>query len=509
MASGHEYSTALKEVFFRVITFVEAEKNGPQIPLYKTTQRIQTMLGISERSVFNLKQEMKNIKDKEEAERQKKEEEETKKKEETIQMQQNVMMRLRPRSSTTESSISSPPDQISVDTSPSASHRKQHWETSVPKPHPPMKQGHSGRSPLILSEQAQDAIRYQFHLMITEKVYPTTKTLLARLLAEYNDFPVRSVTTLWRQMRQLGFSYKSTTKSSVLLDGVSFVAHRASYFRRLDELRASGARIYYHDETWLSAGEEKRSIWVDAQGKGRLRKQDGQGRRIAISAMIGSQGFVEPIDIWHCDKDHTMNSERFHKWIEYASSRLRINHGPNQPIAIIIDNAPWHNILCDDAKPPKRAWTKSELQKWLTGKNIAWDIKMSKAELVELAFANIPTKRYVTNEIARTFDVEILRLPIKHCTLNPIELAWAQLKYYVRNKNVNFRLSDVEDAALEFIGAVDEDASKSFIEHTYKVETTFKAADAIVENHIEPQLVETDKEDNSDPIDDDDSDISE
>ncbi len=138
-----------------------------------------------------------------------------------------------------------------------------------------MKQGHSGCPRLILSEQAQDAIRYHFHLMIIGKVYPTTKTLLARLLDQYDDFPVHSVTTLWRQMHQFGFSYKSTTKSPVLLDGVSFVAQRASYFRRLDELRASGAHVYCHDETWLSAGEEKRSIWVDAQGQGRLRKQDG------------------------------------------------------------------------------------------------------------------------------------------------------------------------------------------------------------------------------------------
>ncbi|CAF3293354.1 unnamed protein product [Rotaria sp. Silwood2] len=213
-------------------------------------------------------------------------------------------------------------------------------------------------------------------------------------------------------MRQLGFSYKATAKSPVLLDEVHFVAQRASYFRYLDELRAAGALIYYHDETWLGAGEEKRNIWVDDQGKGRLRKQDGQGKRIAISAMMGLEGFVEPIDVWQCDKDHAMNSERFHKWIEDAASRLRIKHGPGQPIAIIIDNAPWHNVLCDDTKPPQRAWTKYKLQQWLTRKGIAWDVKMSKTELLKLALSNVPPKRYVTNTIPRAFDVEILRLPI-------------------------------------------------------------------------------------------------
>jgi transposase len=168
-----------------------------------------------------------------------------------------------------------------------------------------------------------------------------------------------------------------------------------------------------------------------------------------------------------------------------------------------------HNVLCDDAKPPQRAWTKYKLQQWLTRKGFAWDAKMSKAELLELALSNVPPKRYVTNTIAQAFDVEILRLPVKHCTLNPIELAWTQLKSHVRNTNVNFRLSDVEDSALDFIAAVDEDLAQSFIEHTYKIENIFKAADAIVENDIEPQLIETDEEEDSEATDDNESDISE
>ncbi|CAF4321303.1 unnamed protein product [Didymodactylos carnosus] len=229
-------------------------------------------------------------------------------------------------------------------------------------------------------------------------------------------------------MRRLGFSYKSMPKIPVLLDDVSFVAQRAFYFRRLTELRESGAFIYFHDETWLNAGQEKRSIWIDEKGEGRLRKHDGKGKRIAISAMIGVQGFVEPFDVRTCDSDHAMNSDHFHKWIRDAAGRLRINHGAGSIIATIIDNATWHNVLCDDAKPPKRAWRKDQLQQWLDNHRIQWVPRLSKAELLQLAFENVPPKRYVSNAIARAFDVEVLRLPIKYCVLNPIELAWAQLK---------------------------------------------------------------------------------
>jgi hypothetical protein len=494
MARGYEYSAELKGTFFRVISFIESEKNGTQIPVYNTTQRIQAILGISERSIFNLKREMKHLAAQVEIDQKKKEEENRKE----MEIQQNAEMEqllntIRRRSqsmdATTVSNASAALDQVS-----SYRKSKRKWEASIPRAKSPLKRGHSGRPAVILSEQAEDTIRFTFHAMLAEKVYPTTSTLLARLLNAHEDFPIRSVTTLWRHMRRLGFSYKSTSKIPVVLDDVSFVAQRASYFRRLNELRESGAFIYYHDETWLNAGEEKRNIWIDEKGKGRLRKHDGKGKRIAISAMIGVEGFVEPFDVWLCDSDHAMNSDRFHKWIGDAAGRLRIKHGAGPTIVIIIDNATWHNVLCDDAKPPKRAWRKDQLQEWLDDRKIQWDAKSSKAELLQLAFANVPPKRYVTNAIARAFDVEIFRLPIKHCVLNPIELAWAQLKSYVRRENVNFRISDVENLALEFMAAVDKDLAQSFIEHTQKVEEIFKTADAFVEDSVEPQLIDTDDE---------------
>jgi ATP:corrinoid adenosyltransferase len=34
----------------------------------------------------------------------------------------------------------------------------------------------------------------------------------------------------------------------------------------------------YHDESWVNVGEEKRSIWIDDSGRGRIRKGDGKGK---------------------------------------------------------------------------------------------------------------------------------------------------------------------------------------------------------------------------------------
>jgi hypothetical protein len=63
--------------------------------------------------------------------------------------------------------------------------------------------------------------------------------------------------------------------------------------------------------------------------------------------------------------------------------------------------------------------------------------------------------------------------------LNPIELAWAEMKTFVRNNNVTFKLKDVSVWAKAWLTACDMQMASSFIEHTIKYEETFKRADAI------------------------------
>ena len=104
----------------------------------------------------------------------------------------------------------------------------------------------------------------------------------------------------------------------------------------------------------------------------------------------------------------------------------------------MIDNATWHNELSDEAKPPKRSWRRVQIEKWLDQHEVKFHDSMKKSQLLELAFRNLPPKKFKTNEAAAEFNVEILRLPIKHCTLNPIELAWAGLKHHVRKHNTSF-----------------------------------------------------------------------
>ena len=42
---------------------------------------------------------------------------------------------------------------------------------------------------------------------------------------------------------------------------------------------------------------------------------------------------------------------------------------------------------------------------------------------------------------------EVVRLPVAHCILNPIDLAWAQVKGHIKTNNRAFNLTEVERLA--------------------------------------------------------------
>lgn len=132
------------------------------------------------------------------------------------------------------------------------------------------------------------------------------------------------------------------------LDDITFVAARAKYFRKLDQLRADGALIFYQDETWSNAGDERRSIWIAEDGSGRLKKSDTKGKvqkmlvylhkvllnqsfpgkRLAINGLINELGFhLASLDIFTCDADHTMDGSHFINWITETCFKLRKQYG--------------------------------------------------------------------------------------------------------------------------------------------------------------------------------------
>ena len=56
-----------------------------------------------------------------------------------------------------------------------------------------------------------------------------------------------------------------------------------------------------------------------------------------------------------------------------------------------------------------------------------------------------PLSIFKTDKIANLHGHEVLRTPVRHCELNPIELIWVQVKGFVAENNTTFRLKDVKE----------------------------------------------------------------
>ncbi|CAF3782241.1 unnamed protein product [Rotaria socialis] len=99
---------------------------------------------------------------------------------------------------------------------------------------------------------------------------------------------------------------------------------------------------------------------------------------------------------------------------------------------------------------------------------------MTKPELLELVFKNFPPLQYVVDELAAKHDNEILRIPIKHCVLNPIEFTWASFQNDVLNIKVNFSIADVAQLCNQSLADLQPEQPVKYFSHVKKCEEEFK-----------------------------------
>ena len=70
--------------------------------------------------------------------------------------------------------------------------------------------------------------------------------------------------------------------------------------------------------------------------------------------------------------------------------------------------------------------------------------------------------KYIVDEMARKAGHEV---PVAHCTLNPIELAWAQVKGHVKRNTSKFNLDEVKQLAQEGFEVVTKERWADLVKH--------------------------------------------
>lgn len=147
-----------------------------------------------------------------------------------------------------------------------------------------------------------------------------------------------------------------------------------------------------------------------------------------------------------------------------------------------MDNALYHSVKCE--KIPNKSTHKADIIYWLEDKGEVIDRPMVITELLEIV--NRIKSKYdkSVDELVKSHNRTILRLPPYHCELNPIELAWSSVKHHVKMNNTTYKLSDVKKLLMEGIERVDDTTWKNFISHVKTVEDKFYDIDFIIDDML-------------------------
>lgn len=289
----------------------------------------------------------------------------------------------------------------------------------------------------------QEAIRRSVHEFYLRKEYPTLDKILEVVRAR-GIFPGGRF-LLWKLLRQMGFRHKKCNDKQYIYEQPRVIEQRHSYLRRMKRNRTEQRSTIYLDETWLNSHHARELLWVDTtSGMGGWKRPSGKGERLIILHAGSEEGWVKDADDVFRAKSNTgdyhneMNILHFMDWF---TNKLLPNIPPQS--LIILDNAKYHNGVVE--KIPTKSSTKKVMKEWLEKHNIPFTQSDLKADLHRKIVAANPKPKYLTDVEASKCGHEVLRLPIAHCELNPIELARAAVKEYVREKNKSLHLKKLSD----------------------------------------------------------------
>ncbi|VEN61907.1 unnamed protein product [Callosobruchus maculatus] len=215
------------------------------------------------------------------------------------------------------------------------------------------------------------------------------------------------------------------------------------------------------------------------------------GRLIVVHA--GSmEGFVKGAELVFQagtttgDYHGQMNKQNFERWL---TRQLLPNIPPNS--VLVFDNAPYHSEIMN--RVPTKYSTKIAMIEWLVNNNIPHDPSESKADLMRLIDLHKPLdKVYRIDEIVRQAGHVALRLPPDMCELNPIELAWAGVKRYVRERNTSGNLSkaDLKHLTYEAIASIGKDDWEGYVKHVMAIENSYWERHQRMENVVAEFIID-------------------
>ena len=304
-----------------------------------------------------------------------------------------------------------------------------------------------GRPVHAVSASHQESVRSFIRAANNKGEHITLADIHTFLEREYANESFHK-TTLARTLNRWGFEFGKGTRSQHLKEKDHVVAARQRFLREMRNNRASGVNLntnrpeVYLDETYVNKNHSNDFIWYYGEDGPWVQKPTGKGERLIIINAITKCGWVPGAKLVFKSTRKTgdyhgqMNWDLFKKWF----TEMLLPNIPDHSL-IIMDNAPYHNIISEHS-PPSPQSSKKKIKAWLEHNKIYCRDDCLKPELVEVLKKLAPEPIFAVDEIAAAYGHKVLRTPPYHPELQPIETCWGVAKNHVA-RNCDFTVKNL------------------------------------------------------------------
>lgn len=338
-----------------------------------------------------------------------------------------------------------------------------------------------GRPIHAVNASHQETVRSYIRAANNKGDYITLADIRNLLEKDFADKSFHKV-TLARTLNRWGFEFGKGTRSQHLKEKDHVIAARQRYLREKRNNRSLENNTdtirpeVYLDESYVNKNHSNDFIWYYGEDGPLVQKPTGKGERLIIINAITKSGWIPGVKLIFKSTKKTgdyhgqMNWELFQRWF----TEMLLPNIPKNSL-IIMDNAPYHNILSEHS-PPNHQSSKKRIKEWLEQNKVYCRDDCLKPELVEILRKIAPEPIYAIDEIAASCGHKVLRTPPYHPELQPIETCWGVAKNHVA-RNCDFTVKNLIKQLECGFNKVTAKTCSEIITKVRKIEDEFRLAD--------------------------------
>ena len=333
----------------------------------------------------------------------------------------------------------------------------------------------------------QDLVRRTVFALHSERVAPT----LGKIQERISDSIEISRSRLAIALNELGFSFRKRGKKHYVKETQQVLSDRCHYLRKIREYRQAGFQVVFLDETWVNQNHRSEYGWFPKDESELPTYPSGKGARyVILHAGCREKGLLPGCDLvfkaqsGEGDYHKEMNGKVFLDWWVH-----QLLPALDEPSVIVLDNASYHNIRVEETVAPTSNSRKQVMIDRLNARSIPFPPQSRCIDLMNIIRARKPKPVFKTDVLAGEQGHFVLRLPVRHCELNPIELIWANCKNFVAKNNTSFKMADVKQLISASFGRISPAVWAKCDDHVLKIEDDNWKTDLVAESTIEPFVI--------------------